>query len=418
MNPNPIARKPWQAKLFAWSDALLPASLLPLLFSKGKEPVGMALIVVVWLALKLLQRTESRPYNWLFLFLLSTQLEPLLSAAKYPASTFSDLLLPVTAFVAGFGQDRNSWKRSLIMVLAIIPVGLLLLRPENLGPALAPTFSLIGDVNRNRTAFLFGLATVIAACLTSRMPKGNQKKWVAAAAVLGYLGCLATGSRAGAVIPLLAAGIALWAGRQWRQRGHHPAAERSILKLSIFGTVIAITLTATLLAWYSPLAPNSERNQLSDFGRIAVTRCFVEQAISSPNSLLRGRGQGKDRVSKLCKTSTPWSRKGKGLAHAHNNFAQLLAENGLPALLLLIAFLAAVARAVTRALKSADGPEDQMLATAAIGMFIYILFYSFADGTLIRLPLQQVLQGYLLAMPFALTFATADGPAEQHRSQP
>lgn len=399
-------------KAAAWADAMLPLSLLPLLLQRGEQPIGMALVILAWLGCKLLQRKESEPFNWLFAFLLATQLQPILSSDKYPASTFSDLLLPVTAFVAGFRQDRRSWYRALAMIMAIIPMAFLILRPEIIGPGTTPILTLIG-VNRNRTAFLLGITTVLAACLCSQCPDPRRKTGAAAIGGLGYLGCLATGSRAGAILPLIATGLALWANRTINRSGGPTRAPKAALKpVFIAGAILAL-VTATLLSWYSPLSPNPKRNQLSDYGRIAMSRCFVEQAGRSADTLLRGIGQGKDKAAKLCRDSTPWARKGKGLAHAHNNFVQLLAENGLPALLLAIGLLATAAKTAWRNLRSAISIEDRMLATASIGILAFIFLYSFADGTLIRLPLQQVLQGYLLALPFAPAATPAPAPPSQ-----
>jgi hypothetical protein len=393
--------------LGTWSDALLPLSLLTLLLDQDGQAVGMALVLILWLTVKLVMRREAQPYNWLLLFLLATQINPILSDAKYPASTFSDLVLPVAAFAAGFGQDRNSWRRAILMTLAIAPVGLIVLRPDMADQPFLLPLSLIG-VNRNRTAFIFGFVAVLATCLFSRSSAANSRRWLAAGALLSFLVCLGTSSRAGAIIPVAAAVLAIWPGSA--RANHEPPRQPGIpVRLRRPSTWFALSIltlvSAAFLSWYLPLNPSFQRNQLSDLGRLAVARCYVEQAGQSANVLLQGLGQGSDRVAKRCRAATPWARKGKGLAHAHNNFIQLLGENGLPAMALAIGFLIAVARACRHAWRLASDAEERMVATAALGILLYIVLYSFADGTLIRLPLQQVLHGYGLALPFALTTA-------------
>lgn len=57
MSPRPSSQPAWQPQLAAWSDALLPISLLPLLLHPGEQPIGMALMILAWLAINLLERT-------------------------------------------------------------------------------------------------------------------------------------------------------------------------------------------------------------------------------------------------------------------------------------------------------------------------------------------------------------------------
>jgi O-antigen ligase len=392
-----IQRWPW---LDRWLDLMLPLSLLTLLVDSKREPHLMAGMVTLWLVLKLINRPASAPFHGVLVLLLASQLFTILAQSKYPASTNSDLLVAATAFACGYLQTRQQWQRNLLWVFCLLPVSLLTLRPEQVSGVQILTLL---DINRNRSAFLFGLIALLAFAY-ARKGEGSRQRWLGSAtALLSYGLAVATGSRAGAVIPLLAAGAALVMDRLTRVRKR-----ASVLRTIAASLAALIVLGSIGWGWYAPQNAQAERNQLSDRGRLAVMRCYGEQALKSFESSMVGLGQGNDRVSELCAHTTPWARSGKGVMHAHNTFVQTFAENGAITLGLLVAVLLWCGRASWIAL--AAWPQAPIpLASAAVVMFV--LLFGQVDGTLIRFPLQQVLQGYLLALPFAF------GPALIQRRQ-
>lgn len=377
-------------KLDPWLDLMLPLSLLSLLVDGKREPHLMAGLISAWLVVKLINRPASAPFHGVLVFLLAGQLFDILAQSKYPASTHSDLLLAATAFACGYLQTRQQWQRSLMWVFSLLPVSLLVLRPEQVSGVQILTLL---DINRNRSAFLFGLIAVVAVAYACK-GMGSRQRWLGSTtALVSYALAIATGSRAGAVIPLLSAGAALVIDRLARDH------TRASLVRTMATSLAAVVVLGTIgWGWYAPQNSQAERNQLSDQGRLAVMRCYGEQAMKNFESSMVGLGQGSDRVSALCAHTTPWARSGKGVMHAHNTFVQTFAENGGITVGLLVAVLIWCGRASWMAL--AAWPEAP-IPLAAAAVVVFVLLFAQVDGTLIRFPLQQVLQGYLLALPFA-----------------
>lgn len=205
-------RWPW---LEPWLDLMLPLSLLTLLVDGQREPHLMAGMITAWLAVKLINRPASAPFHGVLVLLLASQLFTILAQSKYPASTHSDLLLAATAFACGYLQTRQQWERNLLWVFSLLPVSLLVLRPEQVSGVQILTLL---DINRNRSAFLFGLLALLAFAYGYK-GNGQRQRWLgSAASLLSYGLAVATGSRAGALIPPLAAGAALVMDRLARER--------------------------------------------------------------------------------------------------------------------------------------------------------------------------------------------------------
>jgi O-antigen ligase len=393
---SPITTTARWRRLDRWTDALLPASLLTLLFDGTGEPHLMAAVIVIWLTIRLLNQATSQPYNWILLFLLITQLQPILSQSKYPASTPSDLLIPAIAFGCGYIQTRESWERNTLLILLILPVSLVALRHEVVSGIDILTLE---HINRNRSGFLYGLLAVLGASLALKQPR-QMAQWIGgASAALAYALALASGSRASAVIPPACIALGLITQSITQSKGKTSTQTPTWLKPAVIFVFGIVATGFVAWSWYAPTNGSSQRNIDSDRGRIDIARCYVENATADLKTTLVGMGQGKDKASRVCAPSTAYARQGKGLAHAHNSLVQLFAENGLISLVLICTVLARTGLACIQSLQSS---QAQNLDLAALAIFIYIIAFSFADGTLIRFPVQQALQGYLLALPLAL----------------
>ena len=107
-----------------WIDLLIPCSLLGLAVQRGGDPAAMVLPLVVWLALRLLQRVHEMPLAWVLLAILSISLASVLQPSS--RSHVVDLLLMLIAFAVGTARPAAEWHRTLvILALTLLPAAAL-----------------------------------------------------------------------------------------------------------------------------------------------------------------------------------------------------------------------------------------------------------------------------------------------------
>ena len=92
----------------------------------------------------------------------------------------------------------------------------------------------------------------------------------------------------------------------------------------------------------------------------------------------------------------------KGIPHAHNAFLQALADQGLVTFVLMVITLGLTFQRLLVGLCGDAAP----LCMTGLGCALFILASSLVESTLLKTSLQQVLTGYLLAMPWVVSSAS------------
>lgn len=389
-------------ELPALLDGLLPLSLLGVGFERSEDPFWMIGCLTLWCGLKLALQLRDSPLAGVLLGVLLVNL----SAVLHPLSVSSpsDLTLVLLAVGAGLGQSARCWRQSVWVLLLLVPLSVPLLSwsriNENL--ALIPFDALrevlpqeaarLGRITINRSAYLWGLLSVLGYGVSRLSQCRWQRLLALVAAVVALALAFATGSRAALALPLIIVPtieLAWW----WRESlARHAGAWASAL--------LALALLVMVGMWWpsspGPLDPSDpvDLNRASDLGRARVARCFLAQSLRDPVQLLGGAGF--DRISDRCRTlvtpSLPAIKQGP--PHAHNVGLQLLADQGLLAFLMAVAAVWLTLRRLLRALPWVDGP----LARVGLGVVLFMLGFGLIESTLLKTSLQQVITGYLLAL--------------------
>ena len=140
-------------------------------------------------------------------------------------------------------------------------------------------------------------------------------------------------------------------------------------------------------------------------GRAEVARCFVARSVRSWQDFFGG--QGYDRVSDRCGEEVFLPNHTTGIPHAHNAFLQVLADQGVVAVLMMLVALWA---GFTR-LFSHLGRAAPALSFVGLSCWLFMLAAALVESTLLKTVLQQVVSGYLLAIPWWV--ASAPNPSDR-----
>ena len=351
----------------------------------------MVLPLVVWLALRLLQRVDEMPLAWVLLAILSISLASVLQPSS--RSHVVDLLLMLIAFAVGTARPAAEWHRTLvILALTLLPAAALVRFDRlNENRDLVPWQGLrdwvpiqamrLQGIAINNSAYIFLLLTMCAWVLMRWGTRGWKRWPVSLLVLLGYGMVFGTGSRAGIVLPILIAVVLelLW----WQRAAIQQFAWGS------FGCLVLLVLFF-MLSFIHPMSPLSERSD-SEAGRAYVGRCFWQEAVASPLPFLTGHGG--DVVNERCNRATRWSAHPEGLRHSHNQYLQVLADFGAIPLLLLLVGIGACWNQAILALSSAE-PVPALLSLMAT---LVLMSFSLVEPVLLAVSFKQILTGYLLA---------------------
>ena len=303
----------------------LMAGLVLLLASHSKEqPIKIAYLVLLMLTMRIYLHSDER-YG-------------------PDEITLSDYILLITAFAAAFRLKSGFWKLFFPLTAIYLPLaGCLSLFLHNLY-TVNENFA-AGNLSINQTAFLFG------ACLTLSLSFlcnaiSQQRSWPQRSlltvawlliSMLTIFLLLQTQSRAGIGIPVVSLLLLLLVGHgkqinaaidsrlsRWAPN-LHPRRLRFLLMSLAVG--LAATFAGTVLfKIYS-----SQQNRESDLHRLYLLRCYLSAMFTGNNRLIYGMGFTRA-SDDLCKNVGII----EGTTHAHNIYAQVAADNGLFAMLLLV----------------------------------------------------------------------------------
>ena len=386
-----------------WLDALIPLSLLGFAWERNADPTVTVWILALWCTLKLVTRLPKTPLYGVLIGVLLVSLSALFNPLTISAPT--DLVLVLLACAAGLQQTPRQWRIAFWFLLLIILVCLPFVEWDRLNGNLElipfaqlrdwlPQEALrIQRITINRSAYLFGLFSLIGYSAW-RFERRNVLRWLAAIpGALSFALALGTGSRAAFGYPILAV---LLTEIVWRYRSLVMRHARS------FATALLVGGICFNMLLYWPLSP--VQVDPSDVGRAEVARCFVARSLRSWQDFFGG--QGYDRVSDRCADEVFLPDYTTGIPHAHNAFLQVLADQGVVAVLMMLAGLWA---GFTRLFSNLDRAAP-VLSFVGLSCWLFMFAVALVESTLLKTVLQQVVTGYLLAIPWWV--ASAPSPSD------
>ena len=372
-----------------WLDAIFPVATALIC---AKQRVAGYSLLVIYLFLRLLQRSDKEPWRWILISLLVVNAGLIIEDRDFKPGGPSDYLAIALSFAAGFQRTRSQWRTSLAwMALSVIP---LLAMSVAAGDKLIQINSSFTGFNINRLGFLAGLLSIFSYGLLLQSTTPPSRILASALLIAGGTEAVLTQSRAAIAVPLIAIAIDQAARIQWNAK-----------KAAAAIGACAFIAIATLNSWYGETA--DYRNRVGDDNRITTIRCWISNTTESPKKLILGQGYGKaarakcgpDEISGLVKRDKP-------LSHAHNLYIQLFAETGMVGLALAVGLtLQAFQKAWSTSLRS-QGFTERPLIT--------YLFLMAMVATWHTMLINQVLVGYSLA----LLSAKASGPDAEGETTP
>jgi len=175
--------------------------------------------------------------------------------------------------------------------------------------------------------------------------------------------------------------------------------------------LLAVVPVAAILIYFVSPAPFKDRIE-SIFSQKGYSNRMRVEYLKAGLKIIRDfplTGTGPDTVDMVFQNPKyGLSEEAKRNVHLHNNFTQIAAERGIPALLAWLLFAGWTLASLGRLLKSGS-PELKALAAAAIAAILAILVagifeYNFGDSEVTMLLL------YILTVPFAFLRAKKAGP--------
>jgi len=409
---------------FITMDILLPIIIYLHMF---KSSVKLALgLLVIWLAWRLvlpvveerdkifsLQPSHFYRFLGLGLLLVNTRLIVLREDKAGPAQ----FLLIALGLAVAYAFTHYQWKHVLSWIgLAALPLFSFFAQAA-WRTHLSFDFSTVatlydafckghGGINRFATLTLI---ITVAAWYSARLSSQKLCKGILyLSALLGYLLCLGTGSRASAIgVP-----VALFAAFLARRYYHVNNKTKFIAAFSV------ISLVACFCLYWYVLGADALQNRQSDAIRMQASLCWISMMFHGENGVLFGIGYGSARANQLCYGIKDFEGKLGSIGHAHNTFAQIAGHHGVLGLLAIVIFVLLIVVGLRNQLRlpssSALGPDDAMLAffEASLGVNLAILLNAMATTVYISNHLNQVLIGVLAAMALSSSRLPASAGAQ------
>jgi hypothetical protein len=405
-----------------WLDLCIPISSALLL---AAQPLAAYSVLGFWLAARLCLQSAQQPIFLIFLCLALTNMGAVVLERGSQPSDASDFLIISLSFAAGVQRPKEQWHRSLAQIsLCLLPIAIAacLKTPE--------TLLQFPDINVNRLSFLLGLLiTMIWGLIQISDTAKARLAWMAWMSMALPL-VLLSGSRAPLILPTLGIAIAVLLTRKLTNRDSPDGTGRPLWqKVLAVITGIAILAAGATQFWYHKAA-DSGINRVSDTWRTTTALCWAKQPFTEGVPWL-GLGHV-NKIRKHCdskklpamqdvinnstlteeQTKIATQAAAKGLPHAHNTYAQILAETGLVGLGAVAIAAMWIARTVQRPRLTPANKQtsrDGLVLRAALPIAVYLAIAGATTSFHLYLPLNQILIGYLMA-----TFSAR--PAEREAS--
>lgn len=356
-----------------WLDAIFPVATA--LICAKQRLAGYSLLVI-YLVLRLLQRSDREPWRWILISLLVVNAGLIIEDRDFKPGSPSDYLIVALSFSAGFQRTQRQWRTSLAwMASCIIPLLALSLAA---GDKLIQLNSSFTGFNINRVGFLAGLTVIFSYCLTLQSNNQARRGFGALLLLGGVLEAILTQSRAAIAVPLIAIAVDQSSRINWTKQ----RAAVTILGIALVGLT-------TIHIWYGGTSSGIS-NKVADENRITTLRCWIASTGANSKSLLLGQGYGKA-VQQKCGPNqlSQLINREKPLAHAHNFYIQLLGETGLMGLLLGVGLTITALQQAWKNGSSNNGLPGRPLTT-------YLLLMALG-ATWHTMLINQVLVGFSLA---------------------
>jgi O-antigen ligase len=239
--------------------------------------------------------------------------------------------------------------------------------------------------NRNHQAIFLLIALVLGSALipSARNPGRQEMRWLAAGiGCLLVAGVLATKSRSGATLLLLAVPAAVMLGGAFKVRW------------KIATTFAAIGLPLSwLLGRSSAVQDLLARFQSPDDDRVSF---WANTIVAIKQHGLLGSGFGT--FPTIYRTVEPLSDLTSGYVnHAHCDYLELLLEGGIPAIALVVLALGWISSRAIKLIRTDQTQSDTKLALVALFGLLILILHSFVDYPLRMLSL-DVIFGFLCAL--------------------
>ena len=382
-----------------WLDAAFPLAV-GLLCLDQRTPAF--LVLLVWLIWRLSLQIPRQPLVLVFLVLLGAQAGLFVLERDLQPSSASDPLVIALGFVAMAGRSSQQWRNTLAWIaLSVLPLGIWAAGQD-------PTVRLdlpVGGLNR--LGFLLGLLQLSgwASIWLSRV--WPQRLAFAALTVATVPMILHNGSRVALLAPLLAV-LASFTAALWIKRPLERLPSgwelvvpfRRAWTLALTGLLL-MSLLLVLRYWY--FSPAVARvNILSDRGRIETAQCWARQPWRKGGArLLLGLGYN-DAVQKRClgRQLPALDEVGRreGLPHAHNLFAQVMAENGLLGMSSLAVVIGLLIWRLLGTIFAAPGfTSAKLVFVYGMPLLVYLLLNGLVSSFQLFLMSNQLLIGLGLA---------------------
>ncbi|MEY3768195.1 MAG: hypothetical protein RLZZ11_1265 [Cyanobacteriota bacterium] len=309
-----------------WLDAIFPVATA--LICAKQRLAGYSLLVI-YLVLRLLQRSDREPWRWILISLLVVNAGLIIEDRDLRPGGASDYLIIALSFAAGLQRSRQQWKTSLAwMASCILP---LLALSLNAGDHIIQGASSFSGFNINKLGFLAGLLTVLSYGWLRQAQAAAGRSMASILIIMGIIESILTQSRAALAVPLIAIAIDLLVSRRWRLR-----------QILIISALAASLASGSAYNWY--FKPNTTYNLATDYrlgelNRAETIQCWLRTTAHSYRGTLLGLGYGKPAQDHCGPEEIPSLRKmqkSQGLQHAHNFYAQIFAESGIGGLILAI----------------------------------------------------------------------------------
>lgn len=378
---------------------LLAAALLAFFPPRGLQPVRWLMILwaslAAWIALQLV---PLPPTLWAGLpgrekfaeiYSAAGMDIPWHALSLAPDRTWSSLLTLLLApaiILFGLGESDREQRARLIPILALFAAASAFLGAVQMASGEVSPFYFhqyanrdapIGFLaNRNHQAAFLAMTLPLLRCWVE-LPSADARRAFARNVIAGIFAMLivvmtlVSGSRAGLVLLCLAIALAAFGGRPRSGRGR-------------FGVSVLVGIVTLALAVAAAAVMFLGRAQSID--RVFDLEVEQEQRFTSlPIFLdmirdLMPVGSGFGTFDHLFRSYEPDSAlSGTYLNNAHNDLAELAITGGVPALLILAAFLLWWGWATIRAFRVVSGPVDAVIARASASALLILLLASLTD---------------------------------------
>jgi O-antigen ligase len=391
-------------------DALLPIIILLHLYKATRDTsLGLLVIWMAWrLTLPLIERylgSDRRgpvlSHVALFLGLLLVNARPI--ALRDDIEGPTQFLVIALGFVLGTLLVQKAWRATFawLALSAILLIAPFLQEAFASGGGLPFSFEAIeriysstmrgyGGISRFATLAL--ILTICSWYLLLLSRSLLTRSLGLAGVISGYILCLGSGSRTSVVAAPMAAALA-WVVLRLKGRSR---------KLKLLAALLPIAIPLAWGLWWFVLSPEAARNRISDYNRMAATRCWLSIMFSGDDRFLFGIGYGSEKPNQICYHIPDFRGELGTIGHAHSTFAQMGGQHGILGILALLILVTLVVLGLRRQLSSVQGilplgPGGTTWAEASLGINLALALNAIATTIHIANHMNQMLIGLLAA---------------------